>query len=186
MNYQYFPVFNAFHTIITAYLPLKVMNKPNVPSPTDGVEDVNLQLAYQVGDVLPDGWIVGPVCPVTGKSIAIEPVSGSLEGLQAWHEGEVHALLLREEDHMRARQPDNGELRAIYNSIVIANRNINTQFNTSRSGSYYWSGTSSPHYSGADARIQYFGEGGNSYWDFKKFSAARVRFVRDEPDLAPA
>ena len=110
------------------------MNKSNVSPPTDGFKDVNLQPAYQVGDVLPDGWIVGPVSPRTGQPIAIEPVSGSLDGCQTWHKGEMHALLLRKEGHLRARQPDNGELRAIYNSIVIANRNVNAQFNTSGSG----------------------------------------------------
>ncbi len=47
--------------------------------------------AYNIGDVLPDGWVVGPVSPDTGWPIAIEPAAGALDGYKTWSQGEHHA-----------------------------------------------------------------------------------------------
>lgn len=146
--------------------------------------------AYNIGDVLPDGWVVGPRSPKTGIVMAIEPVSGALNGYKTWHQGEDHAKELREQGHANARQPNadnnNDELNAIYNGVVKAGRNGNAKLNTSGSTPYghYWSGTTSPRYRDG-ARMQYFDDGGR-YWDFKANAYARVRCVRDEPGLTLA
>lgn len=143
--------------------------------------------AYNIGDVLPDGWVVGPVSPTTGKPIAIEPVAGALDGYKTWHEGKDHAKTLRGQGHASARQPDADELNALYNGVVKAGRNRNAQFNTSGSIPFfgkYWSST--PHRSISDsARLQYFGDGVRN-WHFKDSARARVRCVRDEPAIALA
>lgn len=40
---------------------------------TPGVINASVdKRAYNIGDVLQDGWVVGPVSPTTGKPIAIE------------------------------------------------------------------------------------------------------------------
>jgi|GEM_PF-1540118 len=146
--------------------------------------------AYNIGDVLPDGWVVGPRSPKTGIVMALEPVSGALDGYKTWHQGEDHAKELREQGHANARQPsadnNNDELNAIYNGVVKAGRNGNAKLNTSGSLPYgrYWSGTSDPD--GRDyARMQYFDDGNRS-WDVKDDASARVRCVRDEPGLTLA
>lgn len=143
--------------------------------------------AYNIGDVLPDGWVVGPRSPKTGIVMAIEPVSGALDGYKTWHQGEDHAKELREQGHANARQPsannNNDELNAIYNEVVKAGRNGNAKLNTSGYYPYggYWSGKMLPDDRG-DAPVQCFG-GGGRFWGFKGDAYARVRCVRDEPGL---
>lgn len=151
---------------------------------------INTQ-AYNIGDVLPDGWIVGPISPTTSKPIAIEPVAGALEGYQTWYKGEDHAKGLHDQGHADARQPDADELNALYNGVVKAGRNQNAQldttaFDTSGSNPYgnYWSSTpdqDNPH----TAWMQYFDDG-SRYLYFKVRAKARVRCVRDEPGLTLA
>lgn len=146
--------------------------------------------AYNVGDVLPDGWVVGPRSPQTGIVMAIEPVSGALEGYKTWYQGEDHAKELREKGNANARQPgadnNNDELNSIFNEVVKAGRNQKAQFNASGSDPYgrYWSGTSHPVYRDY-ARMQYFGDGIRGGY-FKVYAYARVRCVRDEPGLMVA
>lgn len=142
--------------------------------------------AYNIGDVLPDGWVVGPVSPDTGKTIAIEPVAGALDGCQTWHQGEKRAAELRGKGHANAHQPSGSELSAIYNDVVQAGRNSNAKFNTSGSFPFskYWSSTTHPDH-WVYARVQYFNDGCRN-WNVKGGASARVRCVRDEPGLTLA
>ncbi len=143
--------------------------------------------AYNIGDTLPDGWVVGPRSPKTGIVMAIEPVTGALDGYRTWHQGQDHAAELRGQGHVNARQPsadaDNDELKAIYDHVVKTGRNGNAKLNTRSSLPYggYWSGTTNPGHR-ASARVQYF-DGGYRHWIFKDAAYARVRCVRDEPGL---
>jgi hypothetical protein len=146
--------------------------------------------AYNIGDVLPDDWVVGPRSPKTGIVMAIEPVSTALDGYKTWHQGEDHAAELRGQGHANARQPsaddNNDELNAIYNDVVKAGRNSNAKLNTSGSDpcGKYCSGTTEPGQRDS-IRIQYFDDG-TKYLSFKVDALARVRCVRDEPGLTLA
>jgi hypothetical protein len=157
-----------------------VEEQANAQGHDEGVINASVdKRAYNVGDVLPDGWIVGPVSPTTSKPIAIEPVAGALEGYQTWYKGEDHAKELRGQGHAGARQPDADELSALYNGVVKAGRNQNARFNTSGSVPYggYWSST--PHrYVPGFARMQYF-DAGYRFWHFKGGASAQVRLVKD-------
>lgn len=173
---------------VTLHAPVNdVQLKPPAPEQTpkeSGAATVTKQ-AYNIGDVLPDGWIVGPVGDM-GIVMSIEPVSGALDGYKTWHQGEKHAAELRGQGNANARQPSANELNALYNNVVKAGHNGNAQFNTGSSHPYglYWSSTPSPDYRD-DARIQYLGVG-NRYWHYKGNVSARVRCVRDEPGLTLA
>jgi hypothetical protein len=144
--------------------------------------------AYNIGDVLPDGWVVGPRSPRTGIVMSLEPASTALDGYKTWYQGEDHAKDLREQGHTNARQPsadnNNNELNAIYNEVVKAGRNGNAQLNTSDSGPYgiYWSSTTAGP--GPDRQdlmaVQKFLIDGTVCIDYKDDATARVRCVRDE------
>jgi hypothetical protein len=138
---------------------------------------------YEIGDVLPDGWVVGPVSSDTGKPIAIEPASTALDGYKTWHQGEEHAARLRGQGNANARQPSEGELSAIYNDVMKAGRNGNAKLSTSGSNPYgeYWASTTHPDLRDG-ARVQSFGDGLRR-WNYKDDADARVRCVRDEPGL---
>lgn len=146
--------------------------------------------AYRIGDVLPDGWVVGPRSPKTGIVMSLEPVSGALDGYKTWYQGEDHAKELREQGHANARQPsadnNNDELNAIYNEVVKAGRNDNARLNTFDFHPFgkYWSGTTGPVFRGL-ARIQSLGSG-LRFVLYKDDAFARVRCVRDEPGLTLA
>lgn len=176
---------------IIAYTSGTVQLKAPAPEQTNGITATVTKNTYNIGDVLPDGWVVGPRSPKTGIVMAIEPVSGALDGYKTWHQGEDHAKDLREQGHANARQPsadnDNDELKAIYNEVVKAQRNGNAKLDTS-SGSgpcgKYWSGTSNPFYQ-ADARVQFLDDGLRGVGN-KDRALARVRCVRDEPGLTLA
>jgi len=137
---------------------------------TDETTGTVTKQAYNIGDVLPDGWVVGPVSPETGIVMAIEPAENALDGYQTWYAGEDHAVkLLHDQGHANARQPTDTELNTIYNEVVEAGRNDNTEFdNTSDSNLYgayrsgmYWSSTLAPDLSLPDlARIRFFNDGG--------------------------
>ncbi len=143
--------------------------------------------AYNIGDVLPDGWVVGPCSPKTGIVMALEPVAGALDGYKTWHEGEKHATALCSQGHANARQPcaddDNDELNVIYNEVVKAGRNGNAKLNTSGSDleDKYWSGTTVPG-NPRHARVRYLDDG-FSLANYTDAAHARVRCVRDEPGL---
>lgn len=180
---------NADVTIITNGT---IQLKAPLPKPANDIEAAATvtKQAYNIGDVLPDGWVVGPRSPKTGIVMAIEPASGALEGYKTWHQGEEHAKELREQGHANARQPsadnNNDELNAIYNEVVKAGRNGNAKLNVSGSGPYgmYWSGTTLPDRRDG-ARFQYFDDGyRNAY--YKVAANARVRCVRDEPGITLA
>ena len=169
---------------------LKAPAAEKTPKESGALAATVTKQAYNIGDVLPDGWVVGPRSPKTGIVMAIEPVSGALDGYRTWYRGEDHAADLRGKGHANARQPsadgNNDELNAIYNEVVKAGRNGNAKLNTSGSNPYgrYWSGTTDPD-SRDDARMQYL-NGGYRLWSFKGDAFARVRCVRDEPGLTLA
>jgi len=142
--------------------------------------------APKTGDLLPDGWIVGPVSPDTGEPIAIEPVSGALEGFKTWYQGESYAAELRGKGNANARQPSDSELNAIFNDVMKAGRNGNARLDTSDSSPYgiYWSGTTLPDYRDL-AHFHFLGDG-NRGAGCKAVACARVRCVRDEPGLTLA
>lgn len=94
------------------------------------------QIAYKIGDILPDGWIVGPPSPTTGKPFAIEPPSIALKESQTWEIGQNHAKILLEQGYKNARQPDTDELKAIQRHIVMTKQNHNSQLDEK---AYYWS-----------------------------------------------
>lgn len=139
-----------------------------------------------VGDVLSDGWVVGPVSPETGTVMAIEPASGAPDGYRTWHEGQDHAAALRGKGHVNARLPSEGELKAIYNQVVKAELNGNARFNTSRFVPYgkYWSSTTDRQ-SRDGARVQFFVVG-HRVASYKGGANACVRCVRDEPGVVLA
>lgn len=159
----------------------------NVPGVINASVDKRV---YNIGDALPDGWVVGPRSPKTGIVMSLEPVAGALDGYKTWHQGQDHAAELRGQGHANARQPsadgNSDELNAIYNDVVKAGRNGNAKLNTSGSSPFgeYWSSTTHPVIR-ASARMQYFGDG-DRHWDFKDGACARVRCVRDEPGLTLA
>lgn len=143
--------------------------------------------AYNIGDTLPDGWVVGPRSPKTGIVMALEPVSGALDGYKTWYQGEDHAKELREQGHINARQPsadnNNDELNAIYNEIVEAGQNDNAELNTSASFPLgkYWSGTVVLDFRNF-AQLQDFYTSDRRI-EYRDRPQARVRCVRDEPGL---
>lgn len=174
-------------TVITAGA-IKLM--PPNPEQGGAISTTVTKQAYNIGDVLPDGWVVGPRSPKTGIVMAIEPVSGALDGYKTWHQGQVHAAELRDQGHANARQPsadnNNDELNAIYNDVVKAGRNGNAKLNRSGSNRYgiYWSGTTNTNPGHWDhARVQYFGW---YVWYVKAEACALVRCVRDEPGVTLA
>lgn len=142
--------------------------------------------AYNIGDVLPDGWIVGPVSPDTGIVMAIEPVDSALDDPQTWYAGEAHAKELLAQGNANARQATISELSVIYNEIVKAGNNDNAKFNAvaSDSNCRYWASTPYPGHSDR-AQLQYFSNG-DQHWHCKKFEVAYIRCVRDEPGLTLA
>jgi len=144
--------------------------------------------AYNIGDVLDDGWIVGPVSPETGNVMAVEPVAGALGGYQTWFAGEDHVKELLADGNNNAHQATDTELYAIYNEIVKAGNNDNAQFNTSGSFPYgrYWSSTPVPNPSDCATQVQYFDKDGVRSWYSKVYDGVRVRCVRDEPGLTLA
>jgi len=150
-------------------------------------EQDNLQTvtkeAYNIGDVLPDGWVVMGLSKDTGMPFSCEPAESALDGYQTWHTGEGHAVKLRDAGNQNARQPSDKELNTIWEDVVKAGRNDNAKLNTNGSAPYgkYWSSTPDPTNSDG-ARVQYLGDG-SRYWVYKVYRNARVRVVRDEPSL---
>ena len=139
---------------------------------------------YQIGDVLPDGWIVGPVSPTTHKVIAIESPKTAPQEYRRWHAGESHAEKLRTQGHTNARQPNSNELTALYNEIVKADRNQAAQLNTEPYIGKYWA-SDSPQSAGRQPNIAYIQrlDSGVRAEEFKDDVIARVRCIRDEPEL---
>lgn len=136
--------------------------------------------AYNIGDKLDNGWIVGPVSPTTGHVMVIEPVESALEGYQTWYKGEEHAK------ELDARQPDENELNTLYNEVVKAGHNQHARLDAGADFSLvsHWSSSSHPNYS-CFARIRYFFNG-PSAWKHKDLRTALVRVVRDAPELTLA
>ncbi len=167
---------------VVKQMPAEEQNS-KVTEETGAIDGSVDKQAYSIGDVLPNGWVAGPVSPTTGKPMAIEPVSGALEGYQTWYKGEEHAKTLRGQGYASARQPDENELNVLYNEVVKAGHNQNAQFNTSCFVSYgqYWSSKTKP-YNPKSARTQYF-DNGDEYGGFKGEASALVRCVSDAPDI---
>lgn len=178
-----------------------VQLKAPAPEQNNGATATVTKKAYRIGDVLPDGWVVGPRSPKTGIVMAIEPVSGALDGYKTWYQGEDHAEELRKQGHANARQPSadtyNDELTAIFYEVVKAGRNGNAQFNTSDPDSDHWSGTGYhsdnyrwnlgwPQRDQKQAYAFCFSGGGNSSIHYRRSPIAYVRCVRDEPDITLA
>ena len=139
--------------------------------------------AYNIGDILLDGWVVMGLSKDTGVPFSCEPEEGALDGYQTWDTGEERAVKLRDAGNQNARQPSDKELTTIWEDVVKAGRNDNSKLNTNGSEPYgsYWSSTPNPFHSGS-ARIQYLDDGYRN-WFSKDYRSARVRVVRDEPCL---
>ncbi len=151
----------------------------------DFINTVDKQ-AYSIGDVLPDGWILGPVSPTTGKPMSMEPVSGTLKYYRTWEDGEEHAKTLRDQGHANARQPDENELEALNSDVVKAGRNQNAQLITmntmngyDRPDDRYWSSLTRGNMSAQFHDL----EDNKQFWAYKRDHEAYVRCVRDEPDF---
>lgn len=140
--------------------------------------------AYCIGDVLPDGWIVGPVSPTTGKPISIQPSAELLEGCQTWYDGENFVKQLCSQGYAGARQPDEGELTAIFTQIMDKQRNLHAKFSLSDDR---WIWTSSPVEGCPDQAVamQYdlYEGGGNVRFPHKENPYGHVRIVRDQEDI---
>lgn len=150
--------------------------------------------AFRIGDVLPDGWTVGPISPDTGIVMAIEPEDSALPDDREWHEGKIHALELRfDGKNLNARVPTELEATAIFNQVVKAGLNRNSQLvdkrerqvspgNTQYANPNYWtSGTGKSGYRNFAMRIDM--SNGSADTCPKTKSAGRVRCVRDEPGI---
>ena len=158
----------------------KVM-KQTLVEELDNTQTVTKE-AYNIGDILPDGWVVMGISLDTDMPFSCEPKESALDGYQAWRTGENHALALREAGNLNARQPTDKELNTIWEGVVKACRNDNAKLNTSGSRPYgkYWS--SAPNLSCPDhMRFQYL-DSGRREWGLKN-DRARVRAVRDEPRI---
>lgn len=153
------------------------------PTPANKVEKPVNKGVYQIGDVLPDGWTVGPASPHTGKPVAIEPACNALDGYQTWYDGQRWAEILRKQGNLNARQPSARELNAIFNDVVKAGRNGNALLNdreyNGSVGSRYWSSTPSFLFS---AKIYAFFDGEKGSLS-KSYTSANVRCIRDEPEI---
>ncbi len=158
---------------------------------------------FRIGELLPDGWIVGPASPRTGIVMLIESPSTVIKLAYKWHRklsdeyfswllGEKHAEELRQQGHANARQPSVRELYAIYNDVVIAGRNSHAQYSTGRGsrvyirGDYswgkYWSGELER--GGERAIHMNFGASAQQASDSKDdHLRAYVRCVRDAPGI---
>ncbi len=146
--------------------------------------------AYNIGAVLPDGWVVGPVSPTTGKLISIEPVSGALKGYQTWYAGEEHAKKLCDKGHRNARQPRTAELNVLCEEFKRADCNKNAQFDFSSDARRYWSSelcwlpgeervvTAHTLYFGHDSVVPFHAAVDKA--------CGRSRCIRDEPGLSLA
>jgi hypothetical protein len=169
-------------TVITTGGSIVKQTPAEEQTSTPGVINASVdKRAYDIGDVLPDGWVVGPCSPITGIVMAIEPVSGARLDLDpdVWFAGEYHARYLCEKGNLNARQPEHKELSAIYEDVVRAQRNSNAQLDTSA----YWSGTRIGLY----VAFIYFSTGrfgAVSVCDLDgRGDPVRARCVRDEPDI---
>ena len=143
---------------------------------------------YNIGDVLPDGWIVGPISPTTGNPIAIEPKSGALDGNQTLQAGKDHAKKLRKQrGNETACLPDRDTLHEIYNEIVVAGHNGEAEFDI-EDGEWpdkYWSSTPHPTVSGR-VGVHYFSNGIENWFYTGDSKDARVRCIRDAPEISLA
>jgi len=169
---------------VTAYINGTVQLKASAPEQTNGLAAAVTKQACNIGDVLPDGWVVGPVSPDTGFVMSIEPAAGALYGYKTWYQGQARAAELRGQGNANARQPSRNELNALYNNIVKAEHNGNAKFGESVFGPFgeFWSSTTLLFTQGG-ARIQFFDNGARD-WHYKDLATARVRCVRDEPKLS--
>lgn len=131
--------------------------------------------AYQIGDILPDGWVIAGVSPETNKVFSIEPPKVALKGLKNWWQGEEHAERLRAKGHNNARQPSESELQILYNDRV------QKAFPDCYFGFMYWSSTTDPDFP-HHARVRHFEETARRL-EAKIFDKALVCCVRDEPQL---
>lgn len=184
--------FKGVDVTIIADGNVRIAKKPRVEEQTndqgnDGdviIASLDIK-AYYVDDVLPDGWTVGPLSPTTGMPVKIEPVESALKGYQTWHKGQDRAKKMRGQGHARARQPDVDELNALYNGVVKAFRNDNTQFNTSGFYPYglYWASRPLPM-DPLSARVQYFRDGATrADCGDKDDPYALVRIIADLPHI---
>lgn len=136
-----------------------------------------------IGDELPDGWIIMGVSSETGEVFSAEPETMTLKGRQPWEAGQVHAGQLRDAGHANARQPDKQELNAMYNSKAVIPEG--SKFNSKGSLPFGWHWSSSETDSGT-AFAQVLGARYSGWLDKNSISTrSYVRCVRDEPQLTP-
>jgi hypothetical protein len=130
--------------------------------------------AYKIGDVLPDGWVVGPVSPKTRKVMSIEPVREAVVGTQVHYKGVSQAVALLEEGHLNARLPSMSELRIIYKKIVKAELDHNSQLGLVQ----YWSSEKDEY----DSLLAFDFKKAKEIWKSDQ-AFAHIRCVRDEPGI---
>jgi hypothetical protein len=132
---------------------------------------------YQIGDVLPDGWILGPVSPSTNSHLAIEPVK-ELDTCVTWPQAEAFVNKYRSSGMERARLPDRKELKAIFRELVIKERNVNAMLGVCEVGgsSHYWANRQSD---GQGEWAQDMGTGRQDWFYIDRPDAVCARVVRD-------
>ncbi|MFP4386030.1 MAG: hypothetical protein ACLFRA_02340 [Alphaproteobacteria bacterium] len=146
-----------------------LINRPETPS-----AQINGR-SYDIGSVLPDGWILGPLSPTTGRHLKIEPPDENINGDITWDEGEFRAHKIEK----GARHPTLAELKAIYKHIVRGGQDENTMLATGIFTSrQYW--TSTP-YNNAHPGIAMtlHVDHGATYCHLKHNKSATSRLVRD-------
>jgi len=178
-------VINGDNARLVALAPL-----PSAPEPTRKPSVIKApvkQRAYNIGDVLPDGWVLGPISPDTGIHISIEPESRRLKNGRrdywTWYQGEDHAVYRRKEGHRNARQPSDAEWVEIRTQIARTGLNGNARLKTDGFCTY-WASTPERGVGGG-ARRQYLGDtnGDGRSWANKYDPSAGVCIVRDEPGI---
>jgi len=138
---------------------------------------------YNIGDILPDGWILMGVSPDREVPFSCEPSATASNAYETWYSGNRRADDLRSKGHMTARLPSIYELKVIWEKVVKAGRNENANFDT-HEGLFggYWS--NSPMQNDRQGRICTLGlKTGKIHWDLRESKLSRVRLVRDEPGL---
>lgn len=128
---------------------------------------------YQLGSVLKDFWVRGPISPENGKEMQIAPIQ--VCKLRSWFIGEDLAEQMRSNVHKTARQPIGRELDAIFNALVESGCDFNGNL---KKDARYWKGDILKH--PFEARILDF-ETGKENTVVKTPPIAHVLIVRDGP-----
>lgn len=84
----------------------------------------NIMAIYQIGDPLPDGWLLGPFSSAAQNAISIAPIELRLKGPCTFNELNGHIDMLHNKGHEGVRSPTPDEVKTIFNyfSGVLGNR----------------------------------------------------------------